>query len=295
MGESRFETETVCRVAHGQFGRVALIAIPGPMAPHVHHHCHVLFKAGGADAACRVGDGTWRLTDDNAILVNPWERHHLGAPGDRWPVTILALYIEPGWMGSALEAPALGWPGLGGAREMFRTPVVPLSPALARHKGELLECLAGRAPAGVDAIDEAIARVLASLASDDAFAGPVRNASLPDPRIRRAVDVIARCDGNVPELGALAREVGMSRPRFFERFRVCTGTSPTLFANHCRLERATAALEREDVSLVELSAGLGFSEQANFTRFFRKHFGVPPGIYRRGLGLRSGASAPRGI
>jgi AraC family transcriptional regulator len=276
------ESRPLCRVAHGDFGRVAAIGIPAPMAPHVHHHCHVLFKAGGPDVSCSVGDRTWRLTDRMAVLVNPWERHHLGEPGDRWPVAMLALYIEPDWL-----ARAFGEPGLAIAQRLFDTPVVALAPGVTQLRNELLDTLTEPPAPGSGQVGRLIMAILSRLLSGDAV-GPARAAhgTAPDPRIRRALDIIGDRGGWVTDMGAVAREVGMSRPRFFARFKASTGMSPTLFANHCRVERAAAALERGDVSLADLSLGLGFSEQANFTRFFRRHFGAPPGVYRRGLDVR---------
>ena len=129
-----------------------------------------------------------------------------------------------------------------------------------------------------------IATILSRLLSEDA-ARPERASfsALPDARIRQALEIIGDRNGWIAEMGKVARQVGMSRPRFFARFKANTGMSPTLFANHCRVEHAASALERDDVSLADLSIGLGFSEQANFTRYFRRHFGAPPGVYRRAL------------
>lgn len=277
------EAGPLCRVAHGHFGRVAVIAIPGPMAPHVHHHCHVLFKAGGPDVRCSVGDRVWRLTDDTAILINPWERHHLGEPGDRWPVTMLALYIEPRWL-----AEAAATPGLATAPCLFERPTIRLTAELKRRRSELLECFTARTTPGGDEVDRMIVAMLVRLLSGDGTGDQASSfASLPDLRIRRALDIIGMQCGHVIEMETVAREVGMSRPRFFARFKACTGMSPTLFANHCRVEQAASALERNDVTLADLSIGLGFSDQANFTRFFRRHFGVPPGVYRRGLDVQA--------
>lgn len=293
LAATGWETEQVCRVAQGAFGRAALIAIPGPMAPHVHHHSHVLFKAWGPSVGCTVDGRTLRLGSDSAILVNPWACHHLGAPGDRWPVVILALYIEPGWIEAQMPGPSLG------GASMFGRDQAPLTPRLARRKAALLAHLAAN-PAAIDgtateadAVDALIADILETLLTDHAAcrvsAGPNADRGAADQPIRKAIDLISDCHGNVPEMGLIAREVGLSRPRFFARFRATTGTSPTLFANHCRLERAASSLQRPDVSLVDLSLGLGFSDQSSFTRFFRNHFGVPPGTFRRGLGGRSGA------
>jgi AraC-like DNA-binding protein len=276
----------VCRVAHGGFGRVAAISIPAPMAPHVHHHCHVLFKAWGPDVSCTVGDRSWRITDDTAVLVNPWERHHLGGPGDRWPVAILALYIEPGWLSDAFAEPALA-----ATRRLFDRPIVRLTPALRRARHALVEMLDVGPSTSEPEVGDMIGTVLSRLLSSDALNHPApRPDTASDPGIQRALEIIRDRNGWIAEMDAVAREVGMSRPRFFARFKAETGLSPVLYANHCRVECAAAALEQQELSLADLSIGLGFSEQANFTRFFRRHFGAPPGIYRRGLDVRRPAA-----
>jgi len=37
------------RIAHGQFGRVALLDMDASLVRHAHPQCHVLLKARGAD------------------------------------------------------------------------------------------------------------------------------------------------------------------------------------------------------------------------------------------------------
>ena len=44
---------------------------------------------------------------------------------------------------------------------------------------------------------------------------------------------------------------------------------------------AVQLLERDDYSLAEIAHQLGYTDQANFTRAFRRWTGLPPGVYRR--------------
>ena len=64
---------TALRIAHGAFGRVALLDMDRPLVRHAHPHCHVLLKVEGADTAFVVGDTVYPLTDDTAVLVNGWQ------------------------------------------------------------------------------------------------------------------------------------------------------------------------------------------------------------------------------
>jgi AraC family transcriptional regulator len=47
---------TALRIAHGAFGRVALLDMDRSLVRHAHPHCHVLIKGDGADTQFSVGD-----------------------------------------------------------------------------------------------------------------------------------------------------------------------------------------------------------------------------------------------
>ena len=47
---------TALRIAHGAFGRVALLDMDWSLVRHAHPHCHVLLKVEGADTQFVVGD-----------------------------------------------------------------------------------------------------------------------------------------------------------------------------------------------------------------------------------------------
>src|SRR3954451_10655688 len=86
------------RVAHGVFGRVALLDMDRQLVRHAHPHCHVLLKVEGADTQFAVRDAIAPLTDENAVLINAWEPHAYAHDRRRPRTIILALYIEPAWL-----------------------------------------------------------------------------------------------------------------------------------------------------------------------------------------------------
>lgn len=268
---------TMTRVWQGAFGRVVLADINRPMAPHVHHHCHLLFKVGGHDNVCMIEGRLFPTTDDSVVLVNAWEKHHIGANVRRRPVTILALYVEPGWIGRRLGTPVAG------AWTHFQTGSERLSPPAKRMRDHLTDSMI----AGADP-NEAMLEALASEVVGSAMLRSRRDtgrdrADDVDERVLYALQLMARAPGEIVDMGAFARELGMSRARFFARFRSAVGASPALCANHFRVEAATRGLADLATSIAELSLDLGFSDQPNFTRFFSKHLGVPPAAYRRAL------------
>lgn len=89
-------------------------------------------------------------------------------------------------------------------------------------------------------------------------------------------------------LDTLAKEVGLSRSAFAERFadRMCVPAMQYL-ANW-RLQLAARALERPGTSIAQAAAEVGYESEAAFNRAFKRLVGVPPGAWRR----RAAAAAP---
>lgn len=261
-------------VSQGAFGRIVLADITRPMAEHVHHHFHLLFKVAGQDGECVVSGRRYPMTDDTVILVNAWECHHLGQAVAEKPITVLALYIEPEWLAHRVGASADLRSWIFFSNSCMR---------LTRRMRQLRELLALCMTASAMGYDENVEDLVAKLAG--AFLHGCRSKQNRDPggHIRRALDIMAEARGNIPEMAMIARQVGLSRSRFFGRFRSCVGSPPTLFANHFRIETATRKLAENGTSIADLSLSLGFSDQPNFTRFFGRHLGVSPGSYRKAL------------
>lgn len=81
-------------------------------------------------------------------------------------------------------------------------------------------------------------------------------------------------------LEALAREVGLSRTAFAERFATLVGTAPMGYLTAWRLQLAANALAR-GLGIAEAAAAVGYASEAAFSRAFRRHVGAPPGSWRR--------------
>lgn len=87
------------RIRSGPFGRVALLDMDRSLVRHAHPHCHVLLKVEGADTQFEVADRITALTDESAVLIDAWTPHsYVHSPGAPRTV-LLALYIEPTWLG----------------------------------------------------------------------------------------------------------------------------------------------------------------------------------------------------
>jgi len=82
-------------------------------------------------------------------------------------------------------------------------------------------------------------------------------------------------------LDALAREVGLSRSSFAERFSERMGTPAMQYLGNWRLQLAARLLEHQGISIAQAAAEVGYESEAAFNRAFKKQVGVPPGAWRR--------------
>lgn len=82
-------------------------------------------------------------------------------------------------------------------------------------------------------------------------------------------------------LDALAREVGLSRSAFAERFAELMGVPPMQYLGNWRLQLAARLLERQGTSIAQAAAEVGYESEAAFNRAFKRQVGVPPGSWRR--------------
>lgn len=106
---------------------------------------------------------------------------------------------------------------------------------------------------------------------------------LADPRIATA---LRRMHGDVERswtIPELAREVGMSRSAFFDRFVRMVGVRPMEYLLSWRMAVAKNLLRNRGVALDEVARRIGYGSASTFSTAFSRHVGLPPGRFMRGL------------
>jgi AraC family transcriptional regulator len=78
----------------------------------------------------------------------------------------------------------------------------------------------------------------------------------------------------------MARCIGLNASNFSRQFKCKTGKTPYQYLIEVRLARARGLLET-NMPIAEIAIATGFSHQEHLTRLFGRHFGIPPGAYRR--------------
>jgi len=111
--------------------------------------------------------------------------------------------------------------------------------------------------------------------------GPAGFSGLRDRHVGMALTLMHARPAHRWTLDALAREVGLSRSTFAERFATLTGVPAMQYLSSWRLQVATQYLERHGNSVAQVAALVGYESEAAFNRAFKKRVGVLPASWRR--------------
>lgn len=79
----------------------------------------------------------------------------------------------------------------------------------------------------------------------------------------------------------LAREVGLSRSAFAERFTGLIGVPPMHYLANWRLQLAAIRLRESGASTAQIAGEVGYESDAAFNRAFKRAFGTTPAAWRR--------------
>lgn len=115
-------------------------------------------------------------------------------------------------------------------------------------------------------------------------------AGLRHPQIGHALKLIHGRPADDWSIERLAREVGLSRSVFADRFTHFACVSPMQYLARWRMQLAARRLETPGISLAQVGAEVGYESEAAFNRAFKKIVGTPPGSWRRGRSLHNGVS-----
>ena len=105
--------------------------------------------------------------------------------------------------------------------------------------------------------------------------------ALPRGRLRAVVDFIESNLDAAPTLERMAAVARLSPYHFARQFKAATGLPPHQYVITRRVERAKELLQAgTELSLAQVAARAGFSDQSQFYHHFRRLVGVTPGRFR---------------
>jgi AraC family transcriptional regulator len=104
-----------------------------------------------------------------------------------------------------------------------------------------------------------------------------RDGTLPRGRLRAVVEYIEEHLDASPSLEQMAAVARLSAYHFARQFKAATGLPPHQYVIARRVERAKELLQAgTDLSLAEVAAHAGFSDQSQFSHHFNRLIGVTP-------------------
>lgn len=232
--------------------------------PHFHStYSIVALKRGTAEVRSARWSETARAGD--VFFFNPYEVHSAICPGE--DAEYETLYPSKELLTRCL------------ALERSERPLT-IETSILRQSavaGELVEALNAPAMAG-NSIEASLGRVLAAcvVSTESADENPWALA-------RRTCELIRNNCARAMRTEELARAMGVHKSHLVRAFSKAVGMPPQKYMRQVRVAKASELIS-EGSQLSEVALMLDFSDQAHFTREFKKVFGVPPGALSRDVG-----------
>jgi AraC family transcriptional regulator len=113
-----------------------------------------------------------------------------------------------------------------------------------------------------------------------------REGTFPRARLRAVVEYIEEHLVACPTLEQMAAVARLSPYHFARQFKATTGLPPHQYVILRRVERARQLLQAgTELSLAEVAAHAGFSDQSQFSYHFKRLVGLTPGQFRMPAGI----------
>jgi AraC family transcriptional regulator len=273
--------------ASGRLGWTGLAAVRYRAAPATElnppamtHHRLILF-ARPPEELDLLYEGVKRRVPPPAgsIAVVP-----AGSPARyRWggSMDTLNVYVEPGLVGRvAAEAFGLD-PGRLTVPPLDGLDLPPVRATMAAVSAELASGGAG-GPLAAASLANVLAVQLIRYLSAPRRLQRGRDGVLPRGRLRAIVEYVEEHLDAGPNLNEMAAVARLSPYHFARQFKAATGLPPHQYVLARRVELARQLLrEGNDLSLAEVAAGAGFSDQSQFSHHFKRQLGITPGQFRK--------------
>ncbi len=247
--------------------------------PAITHHWLLLFIRPPEEADLRYEGVKLHVPPPaGSVLLVP-----AGSPARwRWsgPRDTLTIYLEPGLVARVaaeafdLDPARLTIPPSGGLD------LPHLRAAMLAVDAELTSGGAG-GPLAAESLANVLAVQLIRHVLDPRRPGRGSDGALPRGRLHSVVEYVEEHLDAVPSLEDLDAVARLSPYHFARQFRAATGLPPHQYVIARRVERAKQLLQAGTaLSLAEVAAHAGFTDQSQFSHHFKRLVGVTPGQFR---------------
>jgi AraC-like DNA-binding protein len=191
------------------------------------------------------------------------------------PLLILAINVEPTMLGEIVLEMDEPLPPVHPTPRGIST--TPMSEELSGAVIRLLECL--KCPLdsrilGRQAVREIVYRVLRGEQG-----GPLRALASRDEHFTRIARVLKHIHTDCAKpftIESMAKRAGMSVAAFHHNFKLVTASSPLQYLKRIRLDRARRLMAHDGYNASTAARAVGYESQSQFSREFKRLFGVTP-------------------
>lgn len=142
--------------------------------------------------------------------------------------------------------------------------------------------------AQVTGLSEALILALAQLGAGDGLpVSPGAPGTAEHQAARLAVRYIHDNLAGALGIEEIASQVAVSSRHFGRLFQRFTGTTPAVYVETARMDRARHLLAHTDRPLKDIAAAVGYADHHHFSRVFARRYGKPPGRWREEGGAPS--------
>lgn len=248
--------------------------MPGPWAPALYEPAVIAVAQGGKEL--EVGGVVHRYDPAHYVLsaVDVPAMCRVSKASPRAPYLALRVALDPFLVGELLAEGLPVEPAGPPERGLVVTPLeAPLQDAIARLVA-LLD-----APADIPVLAPLVLRELTYRVLTGPQGGRLRQsvaAGGPGQRVAKAIGWIKAHAAEPLRVEAVAKRVGMGLSAFHGHFKAVTGLSPLQFQKRLRLLEARRLLVAEGRTAAEAAYQVGYESPSQFSREYRRAFGVPP-------------------
>jgi AraC-like DNA-binding protein len=281
VGAARRPPGTADRLVEwSRYRRLTELPVEAMRAHFVRHvydrHSHDAYLFGVTEQgvqAFRCRGGTRASAAGMLMAFNPDDPHD-GHAAVRGGFTYAMLHLGTDLVADILADAHGGRVGL----PLFTDPVVddrPLAARLRRLNAQLLD-----GATRLEAQELVMGAVLAMVQRHAS-----RRLAAPTPpeggALLRVRDLLHDCLADDLSADDLARAVGLSRFQLYRQFRERYGLAPSAYLRQVRLREARRRLAA-GAAIAEVAFATGFADQSHLTRWFRRSYGITPGVYQQG-------------
>lgn len=245
-------------------------------APHWHEAiCVAVVGAGAAAFDC---GGVTHVAPAGSVFVIPPYEVHTGEPAAQVGLGYHVLYIRPERLADLLDdarvadPSAVPWP-----RDVVHPRAAAAGPLRRFHQAII-------GPAWQLEREDALLSAVKAVAAEFRLGSPrPRRDGVREHRaVRLARDYLHAHPADQVTLRDLTRLTGLSMHHLARTFKAETGVAPHAYQVQLRVLQAKRLLAAGK-AIAETAAECGFYDQAHLTAQFKRHVGVTPGTYARGM------------